>query len=118
MIDYRSPDGGVMEFHVSGKVTKDEIDATWTRLRADLPATGKIRVLEVIDHLEGIEPAAFWEDLRQGLPMFGRIERAAVVSDRRWIEVLSRIGNVFSSGEIRTFEPGEIAAARAWLKAA
>lgn len=118
MIDYRMTEDGIMEVRVAGRITKDEIDAVWRKIHADMPAGGRTRILEVIETLDGIEPAAFWEDLKLGLPMLNRVERAAVVSDRGWINVLTKASGLFVSADVRTFAPTEIEQARAWLKAA
>lgn len=118
MFEYRKTEDGIMEIRASGKITRDDIDAIWAQMTADFPAAGKVRLLEVVGDLRGMEPAALFEDLKLGLPMLDRFERVAVVTHSALIEAASRIGNVFLSADVRTFEPDAIDAARAWLKSA
>lgn len=118
MIDYRKTEAGIIELRVDGRITKADIDAVFDRLKADMPAAGKLRVLEIVTALDGVSPSALWEDMRRGLPMLDNVEKAAVVTDHGWIEALSHIAAAFTSAEVRTFGPDEIDAARTWLKAA
>jgi hypothetical protein len=53
MIDYRKNEGGILEISVAGRLTKEEIDAVWARMKVDMPAGGKVKVLEVIRDFEG-----------------------------------------------------------------
>jgi hypothetical protein len=81
-----------------------------------MPATGKVRVLEVIHDFEGIDLDAMLEDLRVGLPMADRVSHIAIVTDRKWITALTRLAGVFMSAETRTYTVDRIAEARAWLR--
>ena len=118
MIDYRKNEGGILEISVTGRLTKEEIDAVWARMKADMPAGGKVKVLEVIRDFEGMDIDAMWEDLRIGLPMADRVSHIAIVTDRKWIAALTGLAGAFMSAETRTYEPDQLAEARAWLKAA
>ena len=110
----RHPDG-YLELAVSGHITREEIDRVWARLKPDMPAGARVRLLETIGDLDGIDISAMIEDLKLGLPMLDRIERAAIVADQKWIGSLSRIADHFVSAEVRTFELADLASARAWL---
>jgi len=118
MINYAIGAAGIIELEVSGEITRDEILAVWARIDADLPATGKIKLIEIIGPIEGIELAAMWEDFKHGLPMMARISHAAIVADQRWITAISNVAGAFTSAEIRTFGRDDVAAARAWIAAA
>jgi hypothetical protein len=118
MIDYQRSTGGIYEVSVSGRLTKGEIDAVWARMKADMPASGKIKVLEIIHDFDGIDFDAMLEDLRVGLPMADRVSHIAIVTDRKWITALTRLAGVLMSAETRTYTLDQIAEARAWLDGA
>lgn len=118
MIDYQRSTGGIYEVSVSGRLTRGEIDAVWARMKADMPASGKIKVLEIIHDFDGMDFDAMLEDLRVGLPMADRVSHIAIVTDRKWITALTRLAGVLMSAETRTYTLEQIAEARAWLDGA
>jgi hypothetical protein len=115
VIDYVMTAPATLELTVGGKITKEEMDRLWARLEADLPKEGKLKILEIIDPLDGIEPMAMWEDLKRGLPMIHRFSHAAVVADQHWITAITNIAAMFIAAQVRTFPRNQIEAARAWL---
>ena len=92
MIEYRKTGSDAFELSAHGRITKDEIIGAWARLAADMPHEGKIKLLEIIGPLDGVAPAAIWEDLKRGLPMVGRVSHAAIVADQAWITALTKVG--------------------------
>jgi hypothetical protein len=118
MIDYQRSGNGIYEVSVSGRLTRPEIDLVWGRMKADMPASGKVKVLEVIHDFDGIDFDAMLEDLRVGLPMADRVSHIAIVTDRKWITALTRLAGVLMSAETRTYTLDQIAEARAWLDGA
>ncbi len=118
MIDYRQGENGILEISVSGRLTREQIDAIWAKMKADMPAAGKVKVLEVIRDFDGMDFDAMWEDLRIGLPMADHVSQVAIVTDRKWIAALTRLAGVFMSAETRTYTLDQLAEARAWLAAA
>lgn len=117
MIEYRE-DGSaaLVEIVVDGRVGKAEFDQLAARLEALLARRGKLRVLQEIRSLGGIEPAAFWADLKFGLRHLNDFSRCAVVTDRRWIEWFAKAVDPFVACAIRHFPPEQIDEARTWLR--
>lgn len=118
MIDYQRSGDGIYEVSVGGRLTRAEIDAVWARMKADMPASGKVKVLEIIRDFDGIDFDAMLEDLRVGLPMADRVSHIAVVTDEKWITALTRLAGVLMSAETRTYTMARLAEARAWLAGA
>lgn len=119
MIEYREDAGtDLVEIVVDGRIGKAEFDDVADRLEAYIRRHGKVRVLEEVRSLGGIEPAALWADLRFALRHLNDFSRCAVVSDKRWIEPLTTGVGKLVACELRHFLPGQIAAARAWLREA
>jgi len=118
MLDYREdPHSDLIEITVDGRIGKDEFEGIAARLEAAIARHGKVRVLEVVKSLGGVEPSAFWADLKFGLRHLNDFSRCAVVTDKRWIEWLAKAMDPLVACEIRHFPPEQIDAARAWLRA-
>jgi hypothetical protein len=105
----------VVEFIVEGKVTDADLKTNFERLRRDLEQNGKSRILEVIRHFTGMEPQALWTDLKLGLPLSHKVSRVAVVADQAWIRAAGHLGRLFTSAEVRIFEPAQLDQARTWI---
>lgn len=103
---------------VTGKLTREDIDAFEARLDALLEDHERISVLVEIDGLRGMEPAAILKDLRlglRGLGQLGRFHRAAVVTDLDWVRtVASWESGLVRTLEVRAFAPADRAEAFAW----
>lgn len=77
---------------------------------------GTLRLLAIYGDvdLRAMEPAALWEDLKN-VPVIRHVERCAIVADQEWVRRVSTVAAPFVPGELRTFAPDELAAARAWI---
>jgi hypothetical protein len=118
MITYETePTSPVIEIHVSGAVTKTELEARIAQLRADVELRGKTRVLEFIEHFTGIEPSAIWTDIKLGVPLANKVTHVAIVADQGWVRAVAHLGVLFTRAAIRIFEPGQAAEAREWIAA-
>lgn len=115
MFEYRSDPAGFIEISVAGKITRDEITRAFDRLAAEAAGGRKLKVLERIGDLDGIEPAALWEDIKRGVPMIDKVSHAAVVTDQKWITALTAFSAHFVSAEVRTFGTAQLDEAQRWL---
>ena len=103
---------------VSGKLSSSE----WLTMQQDV--AGRLRsdqltsFLIVLDGFEGWERGN-WEDMSFQLEHDKQIARMGIVADKKWKdEALLFAGKGFRKFDIRYFEPGELAQARAWLTSA
>ena len=74
----------------------------------------KVDVFLDATELEGWEPRAAWDDFRLGLKHGSEFRKIALLGNRKWQELASRLGSWFISGEMKYFE--DKAAALAWLQ--
>lgn len=117
-LEYRNnPDNNIVEITVEGTITAADVERLVAQMTADFQKHGKLRVLEEIRSLDGMEPMALWQDIRFALPVINDISHVAVVTDTPWIKTFSSlIGNV-ASAEVKGFELSQIDSARIWLVA-
>ena len=106
---------GAVELRVSGHIGKTDIERAWAVLDAAMPAEGKLRILEIVGKLEGIDPAAIWEDLKRGLPKMRRFSHVAIVSDEAWIIHATNFFAPMFPGKIRSWPGSGEAEAREWI---
>ena len=118
MIDYVMTGPDTLEVTVGGHITKGEIEKLWARLDAELPREGKLKVLEIIDQLHGIEPMAFFEHLHRAFPKIHRFSRAAIAADQNWVAAVANFAGMFTTAQVKTFPRDQVEAARAWLAGA
>ena len=110
------PDTNIMEIVVDGKVTTEELKGAHAAFEKLAGEHEKVRMLKHVRALGGIEASGFWDNLKFGFEAMKSIDRVAVVADRKWIEIWTKLANPFTSAEAKYFGEGEIDAARAWLR--
>ncbi|GJE26671.1 STAS/SEC14 domain-containing protein [Methylobacterium organophilum] len=119
MLSYdKKPDSNVAEIVVDGKITDEEMNAAIAKMKADLDAGGKLRLLEDVRAFEGMEPAAFFKDVRFGLALMKGISHVALVTDASWLRILAESFGRLSPAEIKVFDRARIEEARSWLATA
>lgn len=116
MLSYREDaELGIAEITIEGRITRQEFERVAERLEALIARHGKVRVLEHIKTFEGMDAAAFWEDIAFSLRHLNDFSRCAVVTDKHWVNLWSELLRPFTRCEVMHFEPHELEAARAWL---
>ena len=116
MLTYRSqPNSPIVEIDVEGQVTGKDVSLVYDKIAVDIAHHGKIKVLERIGSLSGVEPAAIWADFKLAPSLLGKISHAAVVADQKWIKAGVGVARHFIPTELRQFNLDEMTQARAWL---
>ncbi len=96
-------------------MSTEEFDKTAKKLETFINRHGRVRVLEIVHHFEGMDVTAFWHDLKFSLRHLNDFSRCAIVSDAKFLSVLSAIAEPFIDCEVAYFKPDEVEAARDWL---
>lgn len=108
---------GVLAWHASGTVTREDVRDFQQQLRAAAPTNGGARVLLDLVAMNGADLDAIWQDAKQSLEYVQRIDRVAVIGDARWEEWLTRLAAMVPGIHARYFAPTQVIEARAWLGA-
>jgi len=103
---------------VSGKMTAEDVEKAYAAIRDALKQNERVSFFaEITDDL-GFTAEGLIKDLTEGVKNLGKLTkyyRVAVVTDKGWLGALARVeGLVFSSIDIRVFEPAERDKAFAW----
>lgn len=114
MIEIREEGGGGCPIVIaSGRLTEEDYRRLVPRLHEAIDRHGGLRLLILLRDFEGWTPKALIEDLRFDLRHRKDFERVAIVGERRWEEIMTRIAAPLFSGSMRFFE--DEAEARGWL---
>ncbi|MGN6374027.1 MAG: STAS/SEC14 domain-containing protein [Sphingomonas sp.] len=119
MITYiTDPVDGVVEFTVEGGVTREDYDRVVAEMEGAIAQFGKLRLIEVIEDLGGVDSAIWWRDISWAYQHIKDIARCAVVTDMGWIGPVTRAAGALVAAEIRAFPLAELDSARAWVRGA
>jgi hypothetical protein len=112
----RLPDSAahVIGYELHGEVTEQDVERIQADIRSAIEDHGRIRLLVTLDDLQGVEPAAVWQDLKMTDEYARHLDRMAVVGSERWQEWVTRAADVMTDAAY--FGPEEHEAAWAWLR--
>jgi hypothetical protein len=110
--------GAVIMIIVSGKLTFEELTELQDTAKTILQKHDTVRILALAEDFQGWEKSEGWGDLDFQQENDAKIERMALVGDPKWKELLlAFVGRGFREFPIEYFAHGEVAKARAWLRA-
>ncbi len=101
---------------VTGKLSKEDLEAGLPEIERSIAKHGKIYVLIELLDFTGWEVEAMWERMKFDTKHFDDIERIAVVGKKKWHELLDQFSSPFSVAKTSYFQPGESEKALLWLK--
>ena len=110
-----NPSGQVLEVRVTDKLTRAEYQQFASRFEALLKPREKINVLFEMVNFHGWDFAVMWDDIKFAASHFTKMERIAMVGDKKWEEWMAKVCKPFTMAQVRYFDAAEIDAARAWL---
>jgi len=107
----------LLSLKVIGKLTHEDYEIVVPMLENSISGISHpdIHVLVDATELEGWEMRAAWDDLKLGLKHGREFSRVAIVGNKTWEKVASKIGGWFIAGEMRLFE--DVPSALDWLNA-
>ena len=104
-------------FKISGTVTAEDYETLLPKLDEAIAAHGKINLLVVLEDYEGFDGIdAAKADFQFGTLQYRQVEKAAFVSDKKWLERVVKIMDPFTrTTKEKNFEPDQIEEAWAWV---
>ena len=117
MHEIKPPLDNVLWVKVSGKLTKEEyadLVPSWEKMIA---SHGKLRLLfQMEPGFTGWEPMAAWDDVKFSLSHQNELERVAMVGDKKWHELVTKLGSMLVNCDVRFYEEPQVDEALAWLR--
>ena len=104
-------------FKISGEVEAEDYEKLLPKLDAAIADHGKINLLVVMEELEGFDGfEAAKADFRFGTQQYRQVEKAAFVSDKKWLKRVVKIMDPFTRRtKEKNFEPDQIEEAWTWV---
>jgi len=95
-----------MSFKAFGTLTHEDYEMITPMIDSALEGVKQVSVRALFDitELEGWELRAAWDDFKIGLKHGNEFKKVALYGDKKWQEVVSKIGGWFISGELMYFK--------------
>lgn len=107
--------GKVLGFEVSGEVTTQDYEVLTPAVEAAVREFGTVRLLCDLTGFQWEKVSAWGSDFHFGHEFHHKIERMAIVGDKKWEEMVTHLAAPFYAQEARFFDDED--AAFAWLEA-
>jgi hypothetical protein len=106
----------VLAFKMSGKLHDEDYKTFVPLVDAAIAQEGKVRMLAQFHDFHGWDMHALWDDIKFATTHCTRIERIALVGEKKWEEWMARVCKPFTMAKVRYFDAGQMDEAVAWLK--
>jgi hypothetical protein len=108
---------GIVQIDAKGKLDEQDYKSLRPQLEEALAGPGQVSMLFRLIDFEGWTFKALAEDLKLDTKYASKINKLAVVGEKTWHAVMSRLTDLFTGVDVRYFGEDEQAEARAWLTA-
>jgi len=105
-------------FKIIGKVTAEDYEVIVPKLDEAISAHGKVNLLMVMGDFDGISGLdAFKADFNFGTHQYRKVDKAAFVGDKKWLEWVVKIMDPFTRRtDEKLFDTDEIEEAWDWVR--
>jgi hypothetical protein len=107
--------GKVIGFKLSGKLHDEDYKHIVPAIDA-AAGEGKAKILAWFHDFHGWDAHALWDDIKFSTTHCTKIEKIALVGEKKWEEWMAKVCKPFTMAKIKYFDASEIEAAWAWLE--
>jgi hypothetical protein len=115
---YEMP-AGTVGFRASGKLTRADYRDVLEPVLREAANAGEIRMLFVLTEFDGLEPAAWWDDVKTGLGLgighHSAWKRSAIVTNVSWVGKAFEFFAFMTPGEVKVYDLAHEEDARTWV---
>jgi hypothetical protein len=105
----------VLAFKLSGKLHDEDYKSFVPLVDQAIASGGKVRILAQFHDFHGWDAKALWDDIKFSTTHCTKIDRIALVGEKKWQHWMATVCKPFTMATIRYFDASEIDAARNWL---
>ena len=113
-----SPAARAVGFKMSGKLHDEDYKKFVPLVDAAIAKEGKVRILAEFHDFHGWDLHALWDDIKFSTTHCTKIERIALVGDKKWEAWMAKVCKPFTMAKIQYFDASNSAAAWKWLEEA
>ena len=106
----------VLGFKMSGKLHEEDYKKIVPLIDAALAKQGKVRLLAWFHDFHGWDLHALWDDTKFATTHCSKVERIALVGEKKWEEWMAKVCKPFTMAKIQYFDAAEIESAWKWLE--
>ena len=110
-----APSEKVLAFKMSGKLHAEDYRKFVPLIDAAAAKEGKVRLLAEFEDFHGWDLHALWDDIKFATTHCTKIERVALVGDKRWEKWMAAVCKPFTMAKVKYFDAKQHDAAKAWL---
>jgi hypothetical protein len=108
--------GKVVGFKLSGKLHDEDYKTFVPLVDAAIAQQGKVRMLAWFHDFHGWDKHALWDDTKFATTHCTKIERIALVGEKKWEEWMAKVCKPFTMATIKYFDASDIESAWKWLE--
>jgi hypothetical protein len=112
---------GTIGFRASGKLTREDYREVLEPILHKAAESGEIRMLFELITFDGLEAAAWFDDIKTGLGLgighHSAWKRSAIVTDVEWVGKAYQMFAWMTPGEVRVCRLDELEDAKSWVAA-
>jgi hypothetical protein len=112
---------GTIGFTASGKLTREDYRSVLEPALRKAAEAGDIRMVFRVTDFDGLERAAWFEDIKTGLGLgighHSAWNRSAIVSDIEWIGKAFQLFAWITPGEVKVYPLDQLEEAKRWVAA-
>jgi hypothetical protein len=105
----------VLAFRMSGKLHDEDYKKFVPLVDDAIAKEGKVRILAVFHDFHGWDLHALWDDIKFSTTHCTKIERIALVGEKKWEEWMAKVCKPFTKAKIRYFDVSQMEAAKRWI---
>ena len=105
----------VIGFKLSDKLHDADYKTFVPAIDAVLAKEGKVRLLAQFHDFHGWDAKALWDDIKFSTTHCTKIERIALVGEKKWEKWMAAVCKPFTMAKVRYFDASEVEAAKVWL---
>src|ERR1700760_4374974 len=110
---------GTIGFRASGKLTRSDYRDVLEPVLREAAESGSIRLLLELADFDGLEPAAWYEDMKTGLGLglghHSAWKKSAIVTDVEWVAKAFRLFAWMTPGEVGIYRLAQRDEALSWV---
>ena len=108
----------VLGFKMSGKLHDEDYKTFVPTVDAAAQKHGKVRLLAQFHDFHGWDAKALWDDIKFSTTHCTKIEKIALVGEKKWEQWMAKVCKPFTMAKIEYFDASQTDAAWAWLREA
>jgi hypothetical protein len=108
--------GKVLAFKMSGKLHDEDYKTFVPLVDNAIAEHGKVRMLAVFEDFHGWDLHAMWDDVKFATTHCTKIERIALVGERKWEAWMAKVCKPFTMAKIDYFDVAHIDDAWKWVR--